>query len=63
MSEVVEEAWELVEHGLLSQADFRDFVFGNAVRLWAALNPSFFSGTAIEAEVLREQWAGEVETR
>lgn len=63
MREVVEEAWELVEHEIVSEADFRDFVFGNAVRLWTALNPSFFAGTAIEADVSREQRAEQVETR
>src|SRR6059036_3435797 len=55
MTEVVPEAYELVEHGLLDETDFRDFVFENAVRLWGELNPDFFKGTAVErqaAEVL-----------
>jgi hypothetical protein len=52
---VVPEAYELVEHGLLDENDFRDFVFENAVRLWGQLNPDFFKGTVVEkqaAEVL-----------
>jgi len=50
MSKVVEEAYELLEHGLLGEADFRDLVFANAVRLHGGMNPVFFDGTAIERE-------------
>ena len=55
MTEVVPEAYELVEHGLINDADFRDFMFANAVRFWGEVNPDFFKGTAVEkqaAEVL-----------
>jgi len=55
MGEVVPEAYELVEHGLLDEDDFRDFMFENAVRFWGEVNPDFFKGTVIEkpaAEVL-----------
>ena len=55
MTEVVPEAYELVEHGLLSDDDFRDFMFENAVRFWGQVNPDFFKGTVVEkqaAEVL-----------
>jgi len=55
MTEVVPEAYELVEHGLLDDDDFRDFMFANAVRFWGEVNPDFFKGTAVEkpaAEVL-----------
>ena len=51
MSEVLEEAWEPVEEGLISEPDFRDFAFGNAARLWTRLNPDFFRGTAVEKAV------------
>ena len=57
MAEVVPEAYELVEHGLLTDADFRDFMFANAVRFWGEVNPDFFKGTAVEkaaAEVLAQ---------
>ncbi len=47
--QVVEEAYESVEHGLLSKQDFRAFSFENPVRFWTALNPGFFDGTAIES--------------
>ena len=48
MTEVVPEAYELVEHGLLTDDDFRDFMFGNAVRFWGEVNPDFFRGTTVE---------------
>jgi predicted TIM-barrel fold metal-dependent hydrolase len=57
MSEVVPEAYELVEHGLLTEDDFRDFMFTNAVRFWGEVNPDFFKGTMVEkqaAEVLAQ---------
>jgi len=53
MTEVTEEAYELVEHGLISEEDFRDFVFRNPARLWTSMNPDFFKGTAVEAEIER----------
>jgi predicted TIM-barrel fold metal-dependent hydrolase len=46
----VPEAYELVEDGLLSDDDFRDFTFANAVRLWGTQNPHFFDGTRIAKE-------------
>jgi len=55
MTAVVPEAFELVEDGLISDDDFRDFMFANAVRFWGEVNPDFFKGTAVEkpaAEVL-----------
>ncbi len=55
MTEVLEEAWELVEERGMSEADFRDFAFGNAVRLWSSLNPAFFDGTVVESAVRAEQ--------
>jgi len=48
MTAVVPEAYELVEHGLLNDDDFRDFMFANAVRFWGEVNPDFFKGTAVE---------------
>jgi len=48
MAEVLEEAWELVEHGLLDEADFRRFTFANVVELHGQMNPDVFTGTAVE---------------
>lgn len=49
--EVLGEAWELVEDGLFSEADFRDFTFANPARLYRDTNPDFFVGTAVEPAV------------
>lgn len=51
MAGVVPEAYESVEDGVLTEDNFRDFVFMNPVRFWTALNPAFFSGTAVESHV------------
>jgi len=53
MSEVLEEAWELVEHGLIDETDFREFTFENAARLHTAMNPDFFKGTVVEGAVAK----------
>jgi predicted TIM-barrel fold metal-dependent hydrolase len=56
MTDVVPEAYELVEHGLITDDDFQDFMFTNAVRFWGEVNPDFFKGTIVEKpaqEVLR----------
>ena len=50
MREVVEEAYELVERGVLSKDDFRAFTFENPVRFWTAMNPGFFDGTSVESQ-------------
>jgi predicted TIM-barrel fold metal-dependent hydrolase len=47
MRMVLPEAHELVEDGLITPADFRDFTFANAVRLWGTQNPRFFEGTVV----------------
>jgi predicted TIM-barrel fold metal-dependent hydrolase len=51
MASVLPEAYELVERGSISEADFEAFVFTNAVQLHTANNPGFFDGTIIEHEV------------
>ena len=50
MREVLAEAYEAVEKGLLTEEDFRDFSFVNPVRFWGEVNPAFFEGTRVEAE-------------
>jgi len=54
MREVVEEAYELVEKDLLTDDDFRDFTFTNAVNLYAGMNSDFFKGTVVEEAAARE---------
>ncbi|MEW6297071.1 MAG: amidohydrolase family protein [Thermodesulfobacteriota bacterium] len=51
MTEVTEEAYELVEHGVMTEEDFRDFVFTNPTTLWTGMNPDFFRGTVVEQAV------------
>jgi predicted TIM-barrel fold metal-dependent hydrolase len=53
MTQVLPEAHELVEDGLINHDDFRDFVFTNPVKLWAGPNKNFFKGTAVEGEVAK----------
>ena len=53
MNEVLAEAYELVEDGLITDQDFREFVFDNPVRFWAEGNPEFFKGTVLESEAAR----------
>jgi predicted TIM-barrel fold metal-dependent hydrolase len=50
MNEVLEEAFELVEAGLITDEDFREFVFTNPLHFWADGNPDFFKGTVLESE-------------
>jgi len=53
MSILVEEAYEHVERGMMSEEDFRDFMFGNATKLFGSNNSDFFKGTVVEADVAR----------
>jgi predicted TIM-barrel fold metal-dependent hydrolase len=48
MTGVLAEAYELVEDGLISEDDLREFLFVNPVRLHTAMNPDFFKGTVVE---------------
>ncbi len=45
--EVVPEAWELVEHGLLDHDDFADFTYRGVARMLTDVNPAFFDGTVV----------------
>lgn len=51
MDRVLPHAWELVEDGVMSRDDFREFTFANPARFWAANNPDFFTGTVVESAV------------
>ena len=51
MREVLIEAIEPLEKGLLSEADFRDFVFANATRFYTDTNPKFFEGSVLESAI------------
>jgi hypothetical protein len=47
---VLDEAEELLDAGLLSDADLRALTFANPVALWGTTNPRFFEGTVVEEE-------------
>ena len=51
MTRVLVEAHEMVDHGLITEADFRDFTYGNVVGMHTGMNPAFFKGTAVEDKV------------
>jgi hypothetical protein len=51
--DVLPEAYELVEDGLLTRDDFRDFACDNAIRLHGGMNPHFFDGTTVEEHARR----------
>jgi predicted TIM-barrel fold metal-dependent hydrolase len=53
-TEVLEEAFELVEDGHITEANFREFTFSNVVQLYRGMNPSFFAGTVVETEAEAE---------
>jgi len=48
MTKVMVEAYEMVEDGFMTDDDFSEFTFGNAVSLHAGMNPDFFKGTVVE---------------
>lgn len=51
MTKVMVEAYELVDDGFMDEEAFRDFTYGNVVRMHAGMNPAFFKGTIVEQEV------------
>ena len=51
MRDAAAEAYELVEKEVMSEDDFRQFVFVNPVKLVTGSNPDFFKGTVVESAV------------
>lgn len=45
------ESWALVQDGVLTEADFKAFVFDNPYRFYTQANPAFFAGTAVEEKL------------
>lgn len=56
--EPLEDAYELVEAGILGAEEFRDFVFTNPVRFYGSLDPDFFMATSVEKEAAEILTAG-----
>jgi len=54
MRDPLPEAYELVEDGHITQDNFRDFTFANAVHLWGTQNPRFFEGTVVARAAAEE---------
>ena len=50
------EAYELVEEGHITEDNFRDFVFANAVRLWGTQNPQLLRRHASWRRKPRRCW-------
>jgi len=51
MTDVLPEAWELVEHDHLGLDEFADFTCFNAIRMLTNANPDFFADTVIDGVV------------
>ena len=51
MTKVMVEAYELVDDGFITDEDFRDLTYANVARMHTGMNPDFFKGTVVEAEV------------
>jgi predicted TIM-barrel fold metal-dependent hydrolase len=62
MRDPLGEAYELVEDGVISGDNFRDFSFANAVHLWGTQNPRFFEGTTVARAAAAELARGPVQT-
>jgi hypothetical protein len=54
MRDPLAEAYELVEDGVITEDNFRDFTFANSVHLWGTQNPRFFEGTRVAKEAAEE---------
>jgi predicted TIM-barrel fold metal-dependent hydrolase len=52
--EPLEEAYELVEKGILDETQLRTFLFENPLRFYGSLNPDFFKGTVLEQAAAAE---------
>jgi predicted TIM-barrel fold metal-dependent hydrolase len=59
MMEILDEAFEQTEDGLLTADEFEQFTYTNAVRLYAHNNRHFFDGTVIEAAAAKTLGATE----
>jgi len=53
VTEVLAEAYEMVEHGWIDEDAFERFLFTNPAHFYTGTNPAFFKGTAVEADVDR----------
>jgi hypothetical protein len=50
IKQVLRESHRLVDKGMLSESNYRDFVFSNPARLHLKVNPDFFAKTVVARE-------------
>lgn len=55
LTDALAEAYGLVEEGVISEADFKAYVFTNPYKLYTEANPEFFKGTVVEAKLKAAQ--------
>ena len=51
LTEPLAEAHALVEDGLITETDFKAYVFDNPYRFYTEANPRFFEGTQVAAKL------------
>jgi Amidohydrolase len=59
LTEVLAESYALVEQGVISESDFKAWVFENPYKLYTEANPAFFRGTAVEEKLKQQAIAAE----
>ena len=55
MAKILEEVYELVDKGLMTPAELRDFVFTIPIQFWTSTNPEFFEAQQCKARSI-EFW-------
>lgn len=55
LTQPLAESWNLVEEGVITEADFKAYVFSNPYKFYTQANPNFFKGTQIEAKLNKYQ--------
>jgi predicted TIM-barrel fold metal-dependent hydrolase len=51
LTEPLAESWDLVKQGVISEQDFKAFVFENPYKFYTQSNPEFFKGTEVERKL------------
>jgi hypothetical protein len=54
LTEVLAESWQLVEEGVITEADFRAWTYENPYKLYTEAKADFFKGTAVEGLIKPE---------
>ena len=54
LTEVLAESHALVEEGVISESDFKAWVFDNPYKLYTEANAGFFAGTQVEQKLKRK---------